>query len=45
VQQAELERISTELRKLNTDLETKVEERTIILKEALQKLETIAGRS
>jgi len=39
MQQAELERISTELRKLNTDLETKVEERTIILKEALQKLE------
>jgi PAS domain S-box-containing protein len=38
-QKAELERISTELRKLNTDLETKVEERTIILKEALQKLE------
>ena len=39
MQQTELERISTELRKLNTDLETKVEERTIILKEALQKLE------
>jgi len=38
-QQTELERISHELRKLNTDLETKVEERTIILKEALQKLE------
>ncbi len=38
-QQAELERISQELRKLNSDLETKVEERTIILKEALQKLE------
>ena len=39
MQQAELERISSELRKLNTELETKVEERTIILKEALQKLE------
>ncbi len=38
-QKAELERISHELRKLNTDLETKVEERTMILKEALQKLE------
>ena len=38
-QKAELERITNELRKLNTDLETKVEERTIILKEALQKLE------
>jgi len=38
-QKTELERISHELRKLNTDLETKVEERTIILKEALQKLE------
>ena len=38
-QQAELERISQELRKLNSDLETKVEERTLILKEALQKLE------
>ena len=38
-QKTELERISHELRKLNSDLETKVEERTIILKEALQKLE------
>lgn len=38
-QKAELERISHELRKLNTELETKVEERTMILKEALQKLE------
>jgi PAS domain S-box-containing protein len=38
-QKVELERISNELRKLNADLETKVEERTIILKEALQKLE------
>ncbi len=38
-QKAELERITSELRKLNAGLETKVEERTIILKEALQKLE------
>jgi PAS domain S-box-containing protein len=38
-QQAELERISNEIRKLNADLELKVEERTMILKEALQKLE------
>jgi PAS domain S-box-containing protein len=38
-QQKELERISTEIRKLNTDLEAKVEERTLILKEALQRLE------
>lgn len=35
----ELEKISDDIRKLNTDLEGKVEERTIILKEALQKLE------
>lgn len=38
-QKAELEKISNDIRKLNTDLEGKVEERTIILKEALQKLE------
>ncbi len=38
-QQAELERISNEIRKLNADLEMKVEERTMILKEALQRLE------
>jgi PAS domain S-box-containing protein len=38
-QQAELERISNEIRKLNADLELKVEERTMILKEALQRLE------
>ena len=38
-QQKELEKISLEIRKLNTQLEAKVEERTVILKEALQKLE------
>ncbi|HLG40907.1 MAG TPA: PAS domain-containing sensor histidine kinase, partial [Chitinophagaceae bacterium] len=38
-QQKELERISHEVRRLNADLEVKVEERTMILKEALQRLE------
>src|SRR6478672_10653526 len=38
-QQEELERVTSEIRKLNTELEGKVEERTIILKEALQRLE------
>jgi PAS domain S-box-containing protein len=38
-QQKQLEKISNEIRKLNTELEAKVEERTLILKEALQKLE------
>ncbi len=38
-QQHELEKISNEIRKLNAELETKVEERTLILKEALQRLE------
>lgn len=38
-QQKELEKISSEIRKLNAELEAKVEERTIILKEALQRLE------
>ncbi|MDX2048403.1 MAG: PAS domain-containing sensor histidine kinase [Chitinophagaceae bacterium] len=37
-QQRELQKISSEIRKLNTELEAKVEERTVILKEALQKL-------
>lgn len=38
-QQKELERVSDEIRKLNAELEMKVEERTMILKEALQRLE------
>lgn len=38
-QKQELEKISNDIRKLNAELENKVEERTQILKEALQKLE------
>lgn len=38
-QKAELEKISSDIRKLNAELEGKVEERTLILKEALQRLE------
>ena len=38
-QQQQLEQVSNDIRKLNADLEAKVEERTIILKEALQRLE------
>ena len=38
-QQKQLERVSNEIRKLNAELELKVEERTLILKEALQRLE------
>ena len=38
-QQKELEKITNDIRKLNTQLEIKVEERTQILKEALTKLE------
>lgn len=38
-QQQELQRMAASLKDLNRDLEQKVEERTIILKEALQKLE------
>jgi PAS domain S-box-containing protein len=38
-QKMELEKISNDIRKLNADLEGKVEERTIILKEALQNSE------
>ena len=37
--QNELERVTFEIRKLNTELERKVDERTYILKEALEKLE------
>jgi PAS domain S-box-containing protein len=39
MQQKELEKMTNDMRKLNAHLEAKVEERTIILKEALQKLE------
>ena len=38
-QQKELEKMTSDMRKLNAQLEAKVEERTLILKEALQKLE------
>jgi PAS domain S-box-containing protein len=38
-QQQQLEKVTTEMRKLNAELEAKVEERTTILKEALQRLE------
>ncbi len=38
-QQKQLEKVSNEIRKLNAELEVKVEERTMILKEALQRLE------
>lgn len=38
-QQKELEQLANDMRKLNTQLEAKVEERTIILREALEKLE------
>ena len=38
-QKTELEKITDKIRQLNANLEIKVEERTLILKEALQKLE------
>ncbi len=38
-QQKQLEKVSNEIRKLNAELEVKVEERTMILKDALQRLE------
>lgn len=38
-QQQQLEKITSEMRMLNIELEAKVEERTIILREALQRLE------
>jgi PAS domain S-box-containing protein len=38
-QKVELEKITEKIRQLNAELEIKVEERTLILKEALQKLE------
>jgi PAS domain S-box-containing protein len=37
--QQQLEKISSDVRRLNTDLEAKVEQRTLILREALQELE------
>jgi PAS domain S-box-containing protein len=39
LQQKQLEKMAGDMRRLNTQLEAKVEERTLILKEALQKLE------
>ena len=39
LQQQQLEKVTDQLRLLNADLEIKVEQRTIILKEALQRLE------
>ena len=38
-QQKQLEQVTDEMRRLNAELEAKVEERTVILKEALQRLE------
>ncbi len=38
-QKTQLEKITGDIRKLNTELETKVEQRTLILREALQELE------
>ena len=38
-QQKQLEKVTSQIRKLNAELEVKVEERTMILKEALQRLE------
>ncbi|MBZ5859514.1 sensor histidine kinase [Flavihumibacter profundi] len=38
-QKEQLEKVTNDVRKLNANLETKVEERTLILKEALQELE------
>ncbi|MFM7838516.1 MAG: PAS domain S-box protein, partial [Chitinophagaceae bacterium] len=38
-QREQLEKVSDEIRQLNTNLEAKVQERTLILKEALQELE------
>jgi PAS domain S-box-containing protein len=39
-QKGQLEQITSDVRKLNIDLENKVEQRTLILKEALQELES-----
>jgi signal transduction histidine kinase len=40
---AELERITKDISRLNTELESKVEQRTLILREALQELERSQG--
>jgi PAS domain S-box-containing protein len=40
---SELEKITQDIRKLNAELETKVEQRTLILREALQELERSQG--
>ena len=39
LQKKELEKVTNDIRKLNTELEAKVSERTVILREALMKLE------
>ncbi|RYY83477.1 MAG: PAS domain S-box protein [Chitinophagaceae bacterium] len=39
LQQQQLEKVTSDMRRLNAELEVKVEERTLILKEALQRLE------
>lgn len=39
LQQKQLEKVTNDMRRLNAELEVKVEERTLILKEALQRLE------
>ncbi|RYY41349.1 MAG: PAS domain-containing sensor histidine kinase [Chitinophagaceae bacterium] len=39
LQQQQLEQVTSDMRRLNAELEVKVEERTLILKEALQRLE------
>ncbi len=44
LQQRQLEKVTDELRLLNADLELKVEQRTNILKEALQRLEESQNR-
>src|SRR6202000_913230 len=41
--QEQLKRITEDISKLNTELETKVEQRTLILREALQELERSQG--
>jgi len=43
-QRAQLEKITADMRKLNAELETKVEQRTRILQEALKELEKSKGK-